>query len=685
MYFKETQTSPQGQVHLFPVIMDGRLLYETMMQKIGPKAVASFIEAETIPNSPIKLLKAAQAGRVDEVAALLDQGAHLHFTDQVGKTALDLASSENIRQLLRARLETSRRININLPRQHERVEPTALRIEPRAANNPLTAPPLDTANSKEPRAASPQQPGHRWKALGDWDAILDDGDDFCDEEFISQVAAFEQFEREKYPSMKLPLPTAVNGKEPGAGAAPHHPPPPPVKASPDFAIFRLLLSEDPGALPYASLREWTGDFKAIPAGDGPHGIIGKGVFGEVFKGLAIPPDGTNEVRLAVKRMDYRALQLDGAAGGGVALPEAFIASYRREIHVLSRFRHPNIVRLIGFSEPCPERREPPCLVYELLALGSLSGQLRDDGQAALLPWQTRVDILLQISTAINYLHCHNPGYPAYHRDIKADNIALSADYTAKLIDCGLSKYIAEDGQGRSIHSATGGRFGTPGYMCPFYNEGATNYDAKSEMYSFGIVLLEVLSGILQGSTGSDGKKIMLHRSIRSLTVDARAGSWPEDCARQLLDLAKQCIAEYDDRIATMIIVMQRLRQIKADYCPEKSQFQQQIADLIAQNEALRRERDQAAAAAAQSIRKCLVCYDDELLATDGFECTANRHFVCKKNGCFAQITKDQCGSKGRFAANGCKILCTVPDCGEVVPDHEVAVHAGEEGFGAFLR
>ena len=172
---------------------------------------------------------------------------------------------------------------------------------------------------------------------------------------------------------------------------------------------------------------------AAPAGDGPHGLLGRGAFGEVFKGLAVSPEGTAAVRLAVKRMDVRKLQLDDAGGGA---PEAFIASFRREINVLSRFRHPNIVRLVGFSEPCPERREPPCLVYELLALGSLSNQLRDDGQAALLPWQTRVDILLQISTAINYLHCHNPGYPAYHRDIKADNIALSADYTAKLIDCG---------------------------------------------------------------------------------------------------------------------------------------------------------------------------------------------------------------------------------------------------------
>eukprot|EP01036_Dinobryon_divergens_P033657 gene33657-43498_t len=447
-------------------------------------------------------------------------------------------------------------------------------------------------------------------------------------------------------------------------------------------IFRQLSSLDPGALPYASLREWTGDFMADAAGDGPHGLLGRGAFGEVFKGLAVSPEGTAAVCLAVKRMDVRKLQLDDAGAGA---PKTFIASFRREIHVLSRFRHPNIVRLIGFSEPCPERREPPCLVYELLALGSLSGQLRDDGQAALLPWQTRVDILLQISTAVNYLHCHNPGYPAYHRDIKADNIALSADYTAKLIDCGLSKYIAEDGQGRSILSATGGRFGTPGYMCPSYNDTSTDYDAKSEVYSFGIVLLEVLTGRIQGSSGTDGKKLMLHKSMHSWTPDARAGAWSEKCVQSLLDLGKQCITEYEDRIDSMMAVMQRLRQIKADCYPEESLFQQQIAALVAQNKLLLFERDQAAAAAAQSIRKCLVCYDDELLVTDGFECATNRHFVCKKNGCFEQITKDQSNFKARFATSGCKIVCTFPDCGEVVPDHAVATYAGELGFAAFLR
>ena len=145
---------------------------------------------------------------------------------------------------------------------------------------------------------------------------------------------------------------------------------------------------------------------------------------------AEPGGSVAAIRLAVKRMNTVVMRLDHAEDSRAS----FITSFRREIHVLSRLRHPNIVKLIGFSEPFLERQEPPCLVYEFLALGSLSSQLKDDVRAALLPWQTRIDILLQISTAINYLHCHNPGFPAYHRDIKADNIALSADYTSKLID-----------------------------------------------------------------------------------------------------------------------------------------------------------------------------------------------------------------------------------------------------------
>ena len=233
------------------------------------------------------------------------------------------------------------------------------------------------------------------------------------------------------------------------------------------------------------------------------------------------------------------------------------------------------------------------------------------------------------------------------------------------------------------------RFGTPGYMCPFYADGSTEYDVKSEIYSFGIIILEMLTGKLQLSTGGDGKRIVLHRSIASLGPDTRAGSWPADCIERLFSLAKQCIDEYDNRIRSFIEVIQQLRQIKADCCPPptaaESVFQHRMTAIIAKNEELSLVRDVAAAKAAQSFRECLVCFDNELLLTDGFECTASKHFVCKKNGCFGQIVKDQSGCIARFKANGCRILCTVAGCEDVVSDLAVSTYAGEDGFDAFLR
>ena len=171
---------------------------------------------------------------------------------------------------------------------------------------------------------------------------------------------------------------------------------------------------------------------------------------------------------------------------------------------------------------------------------------------------------------------------------------------------------------------------------------------------------------------------MLHRSIAKLTADTRAGNLPVKCVKQLVDLAKSCVAEYDDRVSSMLSVFRSLRHIKIDYCycPEPSDLesglQQRLTTLIAQTETLNLAKDVVIASTSQSKRKCLVCYDDDLLVTDGFECTNNRHFVCQKIGCFERITIDQCVSKASFSSNGYKILCTVPNCKEVIEDHIVA-------------
>ena len=460
-------------------------------------------------------------------------------------------------------------------------------------------------------------------------------------------------------------------------------------------VFAQLSTEPLCAVPYASLREWTGNFNAAAPADGPYGRIGQGAFGEVFKGLALPPKETAPnavvaIRLAVKRMDLRTFQL-GVADGPL---ESVVASFRREINVLSRFRHPNVVRLIGYSEPCVERREPPCLVYELLTLGSLADQLTDDSRAALLTWQTRVDVLTQISTALNYLHSHNPGNPAYHRDIKASNIALTSDYTAKLIDCGLSKYVAEDGKGQSILSATTGRFGTPGYMCPNYCKGRP-YDAKSEVYSFGIVVLEVLTGRLQGVGGvmlEEAAGVTLGASQCSSTadsaddeqplpVDRRAGEWSAECVQQLAALAKECTDEHRRRVKSMVLVMRRLRQTKSDCCPLSSSaeavYQQRMAQLVTENEAMRLARDVAVAVSEE--RECQICFDTGV----GIACRgSDRHFVCKS--CVSTMVTTQCNDFGGFTGHGRHIVCSFPSCNSKYPEEVICRSCDSAALNAYM-
>ena len=107
-------------------------------------------------------------------------------------------------------------------------------------------------------------------------------------------------------------------------------------------------------------------------------------------------------------------------------------SVKREVVLLSEFRHPNIIRLLGYHLPDSfnsvfrtstssesNSASYPCLVYELASKGSLDSHLSDDERALQLPWMLRLSILSGIANALNYLHCRDRSHPAYHRDIKS--------------------------------------------------------------------------------------------------------------------------------------------------------------------------------------------------------------------------------------------------------------------------
>ena len=461
-----------------------------------------------------------------------------------------------------------------------------------------------------------------------------------------------------------------------------------------FALLEATVSacnaiSRPCSMLYSDLIKWTKNFSAT-------NVLGEGAYGVVYRGLAKSPDGRRGVRVAVKRIrvdlaaasDRRALAAGagaGAGGGGDGDGDGggdqAMSSFLREINVLSRFRHPNIVKLVGYSEPSTDRNESPCLVYELLPLGGLNKILLDDEKAHLLPWVQRLEILFQISTAVNYLHRHNPGHPAYHRDLKAANVALTAGYTAKLIDCGMSKYVDDDdpAAGVSIHTATGFRFGTVGYMCPAYCKGKA-FDPKCEIYSFGILLLEVLTGSLQNSKDpSTGERCLLEEAIGDIPADPRAGDWPVDCSAALFKLAEQCTADYKKRIKDMSTVMRTLKDINDQFCKLTqldSVFHDRLEALVSENAALSLAKD----VSSFDRMQCSVCYELE----SGILCSntdvAEQHFICR--ACLSSMMSSQCNDFGAFTSHDRHIVCCF--CSAAYPETAVCGACDNAALNAYI-
>ncbi|KAI4346586.1 hypothetical protein L6164_007470 [Bauhinia variegata] len=195
--------------------------------------------------------------------------------------------------------------------------------------------------------------------------------------------------------------------------------------------------------------------------------LGAGGFGTVYRGIL-----ANKTVVAVK-------QLEGIEQGE--------KQFRMEVATISSTHHLNLVRLIGF---CSEGRHR-LLVYEFLKNGSLDNFLFVNGEQSgkLLNWEYRFNIALGTARGITYLHeeCRDC---IVHCDIKPENILLDENYVAKVSDFGLAKLInPKDHRHRTLTSVRG----TRGYLAP---EWIANLPitSKSDIYSYGMVLLEIVSG-----------------------------------------------------------------------------------------------------------------------------------------------------------------------------------------------
>ena len=380
--------------------------------------------------------------------------------------------------------------------------------------------------------------------------------------------------------------------------------------------------------------------------------LGEGAFGDVYEGVVEDTGNQKPVRVAVKRLKP-SIRLQGDA----TEHRAALTSIKREIHVLGRFYHPNIIRLLGFTSTSAGTAQELCLIYELGQNGSLDKMLVVDSKLAQdLSCKLRVRIAAGVSRALNYLHCHDPRGPAFHRDVKSANIVLDLGLRPKLIDCGLSKFIPEQNRLGTIMSTHGAALGTPGYMCPAYQR-TLHFEAKSEIYSFGMVLLELMTGRIQGYQGLDENDLFAkyiddeHSALSDL--DTRAGTWSTTCAEQVEALARECLAPHRRRIGTMLAVMRRLVDLETQCClatDEERRMLRLAEDLQRELDVLRhkgvlaeqlerklreqaaeltvlRERERQAQAQreredkdrADRLRHCFVCFD-EVDVDAGVEC-----------------------------------------------------------------
>ncbi|KAL5995592.1 hypothetical protein ACLOJK_025656 [Asimina triloba] len=204
--------------------------------------------------------------------------------------------------------------------------------------------------------------------------------------------------------------------------------------------------------------------------------IGSGSFGTVYRGKLA--DGRD---VAIKR---------GETGPKSKKFQEKENAFQSELAFLSRLHHKHLVGLMGFCEEFEER----LLVYEYMKNGALYDHLHtdknngDDSGSILNSWKMRIKISLDASRGIEYLHNYAVP-PIIHRDIKSSNILIDANWTARVSDFGLSlKGPESDEEHLSMRAA-----GTVGYMDPEYY-GLQQLTAKSDVYGFGVVLLELLTG-----------------------------------------------------------------------------------------------------------------------------------------------------------------------------------------------
>ncbi|KAM3749529.1 hypothetical protein ACB098_05G192400 [Castanea mollissima] len=197
----------------------------------------------------------------------------------------------------------------------------------------------------------------------------------------------------------------------------------------------------------------------------PTNKLGQGGFGSVFKGQL-----SNGQQIAVKR-------LSKSSGQGME-------EFKNEVMLIAKLQHRNLVKIFG----CCIQDEEKMLIYEYMPNKSLDSFIFDHTRSSLLNWRKRFEIIIGIARGILYLH-QDSRLRIIHRDLKTSNILLDGEMNPKISDFGIARII----KGGQIQDMTTRVVGTYGYMSPEYVIFG-KYSTKSDVFSFGVILLEIVSG-----------------------------------------------------------------------------------------------------------------------------------------------------------------------------------------------
>ncbi|CAL9248458.1 unnamed protein product [Arabidopsis halleri] len=258
--------------------------------------------------------------------------------------------------------------------------------------------------------------------------------------------------------------------------------------------------------------------------------LGKGGFGIVYKGRLL--DGT---LIAVKRLSKMSVQ--GAN------------EFENEVKLIAKLQHINLVRLMGFCVDMGEK----ILIYEYLENLSLDLYLFGKSERTRLNWQKRFEITKGIAQGIQYLH-QESRFRIIHRDLKASNILLDKDMIPKISDFGMARIIGIDET--EVNTRT--LVGTFGYMAPEYRTGGV-FSMKSDVFSFGVLMLEILSGKRTGdSVWRNWEEGNWLETIDPLIVDLLSSS-PSTSqeVRRCLQLGLLCVQEHaaDRPLMSSVVMM----------------------------------------------------------------------------------------------------------------------------------